>query len=658
VEQGLGLFARLEGTPVAHQIFKLIIDLQTTNAEALGQCVFDYLRDRYQHQKNFVEKIRLIGLRSKESFQGAVSNYELLSHMEKGNFVFHTGGWGVGEILDVSLVREQLGIEFDYVPGRKDLSFTNAFKTLLPIPKDHFLAMRFGNPDLLEQEAKENPVEMIRQLLRDLGPKSASDIKDELCGLVIPEEEWTKWWQAARAKIKKDTMIQTPKELKEQFVLRQTEVTHEERLQRALEQKPDAETLVQMVYTFMRDFPEILKNNQFKTVLQAKLHEALSFQEITPAQELQIQFFLNDLNPRAESHSRELIRTMSSVEEMVGQISIGAFKKRLLAEVREERQDWKEIFLKLLLTIDQNTIRDYIFSELQEEPELQQRLGELLLRPSQYPDAFLWYFQKLIANEPVPFGDVSGRGRFFESFLILLAYLENNEEKRDLVKKIHAILSAGRYAIVRKRMQEAQEEEVREYLLLATKCHSLSDHDIKILYSLAEVAHPAINKAGEKSAAEEESVIWTTPEGYQKLQQKIQRIGTIETIENAREIEIARSHGDLRENQEFKSALEKRNRLQTELKFLSDQLHAARILTKEDVSTQVVGVGTRVDCQNQKGEKMTYTLLGPLEADPEKQILSFQSKLAQTMKGLKKGGQFQFHGEEFTVIGIHNYFSD
>ena len=49
---------------------------------------------------------------------------------EKGNFVFHTGGWGTGEIVDVSLVREELVLEFEYVVGSQHFSFEKAFKTL------------------------------------------------------------------------------------------------------------------------------------------------------------------------------------------------------------------------------------------------------------------------------------------------------------------------------------------------------------------------------------------------------------------------------------------------------------------------------------------------------------------------------------------------
>ena len=157
--------------------------------------------------------------RAVETFQGAVSNYDLLAHVAKGKFVFHLGGWGVGEVIEVSPVREQMGIEFENVTGRKYLSFGTAFKALIPIPNEHFLARRFAFPDDLEKEAKENPAEVVKMLLKDLGDKTAGEIKDELCDLVIPEKEWTKWWQNARAKLKKDTHVEVPVSAKDSFTL-------------------------------------------------------------------------------------------------------------------------------------------------------------------------------------------------------------------------------------------------------------------------------------------------------------------------------------------------------------------------------------------------------------------------------------------------------
>lgn len=661
IERGIALWNKIPDSPVSYEVLKLITDIQTTNTPQLADLVFNYLTEKFSGQKDFNEKMRLIGMRSKERFQGAISHFELLSHMKKGNHVFHTGGWGVGEILDVSMIREQLSVEFDLVPGRKDLSFDTAFKSLIPVPEDHFLAMRFGNPDLLEQQAKDNPALVLRILLRDLGPKTASEIKDELCELVIPTAEWARWWQTARSKAKKDMLIETPDDLSQPFRLRTSEMTHETRLKQALETKPSVAALIPMVYSFLKDFPETLKNDEFKTTLETKLREMLSMQEITSAQELQIYFLLQDVSGEKENTKiADLIKKLSPIEEVIAEMELPSFKKRVLMEIRKLRGDWKEIFLSLLFKMDYNTLRDYILNELLSEnatEEVKKKLEELLAFPSRYPESFLWYFQKVLTQPSLLFGDKKGKSQFFESLMILLSQLEHGQSGRDLIKKIHALLTDDRFALVREMMKGSSLETCKEFLLLATKCHSLSDHDLKIFHSLAEVVHPSLAKVRPKqeSSSEESHVIWTTQEGYQKLQKRIQQIGTVETVENAKEIEVARGHGDLRENAEFKAALEKRSRLQSELKSLSDQLGKARVLTKEDISPNIVGVGTIVECENKTGQKVTYTLLGPWDADTEKNILSYQSKLAQTMIGQTVGQKFRFQGDEFTITAIRPY---
>lgn len=657
VDRILPLWKTLSSGKEADDILRLIVDLYTNNSSEIGELAFAYLEKKFGGDPQFANKLRLAGIKNKDQMQGAISNYELLNHLQKGNFVFHTLGWGVGETLDVSFIREQASFEFDFAPGKKDLSFRTAFKTLIPLAKEHFLSQRFGSPDQLEQKAKKEPLAVIHMLLKDLGPKNASEIKDEICEVVIPEADWARWWQSARSKMKKDTMIDSPEDAKKPYRLRKSGIAHEEKLQKALDAKPEASLLIPMVYSFLKDFPETLKNDDFKKLLAAKVQEALS-QELTDAQELQLHFFLQDLSGIKESKEIvQIIKNYPNIEQLLDQINIQAFKKRLLTEVRKQRHDAPKLFLELLLKVDQNLLRDYLLTELlamKEQAVLKDTLAKLWMHPSDYPECFLWYFQKILDKDSLPLSDKEGKCRFFEAFFILLSCLENLPEKRELTKKMQALLSAGRYAIVRQIMKDADFETVKEFLLLATKCHSLTDHDIKILHSLAEVVHPAIAKTHSKHAEDEkDEVIWTTVEGYKKLKDRIHQIATVETVENAKEIEVARSHGDLRENSEFKFALEKRDRLQGEMKFLSEQLNKARSLTKDDILlSDGVQVGTQIEAKSASGKQISLTILGPWDADPEQNIFSYQSKFAKELTGLKQGDRFKMQGEEFTIQKI------
>ena len=127
-------------------------------------------------------------------------------------------------------------------------------------------------------------------------------------------------------------------------------------------------------------------------------------------------------------------------------------------------------------------------------------------------------------------------------------------------------------------------------------------------------------------------------------------------IENAKEIEEARAHGDLRENAEFKAACERRNRLQSELNQLSRQMKLTSVIAAHDVDTDSVSIGTIVDCEDAKENKVSFTILGPWDADPDRQILSFQSKLANNMIGKKIGESFEYQEDTYKILSIRNYF--
>lgn len=665
VETAIPLWQTITNPEESYAILRLLIDLQTTNSPALAELASEALHQRYGSDPKFQERLRIIGFRSKNQFQGVLSRYDLLAHMAKNHMVFHTGGWGTGEMMDVSFVREHLAIEFENIAGRKDFSFTNAFKTLIPLPSSHFLARRFANPDQLEEEGRKDPVALIKLLLHDMGPKTASEIKDELCDLVIPSKDWTKWWQAARTKIKKDPMIETPDSLKEPFLLRKAEISPEERLHHTIQNKAETGHIIQTTYAFLRDTPGALKNPQTKQSIQDKLLKELENSQLTEDQQLQISLLLEQFfgyQPASE-HITRIIQHHTHLDEIVHAIEIVALKKRVLLGIKKYRSDWADYFLRLLFSLPQAQLRDYLLRELNQKddrPLLEKKLKDLMDHPHRHPETFIWYFQKLMGKEEdLPFQTEDGKRLFFEVFFLLLHAIENQAEHRSLLKKMYFLLTTKRYELVRDLLRGSSIEFTREFLLLASKCQTLSDHDLKILRSLAEVVHPSLAQPKQRKGAqtnEEEEELWTTEEGFLKVQARLQHISTVEIIENAREIEAARALGDLRENSEFKFAQEKRVLLQSEQKKLSEELKRARVIQPMDVPTHEVGIGSVVDVINSQGKRIRYTLLGRWDAEPEKNILYINSKLAQAMVGKKMAERFNFRDESFQIEGIGSYF--
>ncbi len=87
-------------------------------------------------------------------------------------------------------------------------------------------------------------------------------------------------------------------------------------------------------------------------------------------------------------------------------------------------------------------------------------------------------------------------------------------------------------------------------------------------------------------------------------------------------------------------------------------IEAARIITKDDIHLDEVGVGSVVDVVDNSGQKVTYKILGPWDANPEEHILSFQSKFAQTIMGCKEGDFFKFRDEEYSISKIRSFLGD
>lgn len=649
----------------SYVILSLIMDLQTTNTKELAKLAHDAIAKKHGEDALFQERIKKVGLKVGGDFQGVLARYDILAHIKKGNFVFHSGGWGVGEIMDFSPVQEQLVIEFENVGGVKHVTFSNALKNLIPLKTDHFLARRFANPDKFEQEAKQDPVGIFKLLLKDLGPLTASEIKDHLCELVIPEKEWSKWWQMLRAKLKKDTEIQTPENLRDPFILRKQAVTHESKIVASLEKKMIPSELILTCYNFIRDYGNKSKGSEVNQIIQNKLHQLLKEQELTASEKLEVYFCLNLIQDKSyEDEIKTIITSTQDLEALIKGIEIIALKKQTLIAIKKYKSNWSEDFIILMRVLPQGMLKDYIYKELtlsKDKNLVEKTVAEIAENPAKDPEFFFWYFSKLISdNDKI----VASRSKndectFAESFLVLLHSIENNPNHKDLVKRMYVLLSNGRYALVRQIFKDSSLSFTKEFLLLASKCHTLNTHDQKILLALAEVAQPSLKESGDSNKTKAifaDDIIWTTQEGLLKIQERVKLIGTKEVIENAREVEAARALGDLRENSEYKYAVEKRARLQNELKSLTKELGKARALTKDDIIDGQIGIGSVVDVAAPNSEVVTFTILGPWDANPDDHIYSYQSKLAQSMIGLQKNDKFKFKDEEYTVVKISSIF--
>ena len=131
---------------------------------------------------------------------------------------------------------------------------------------------------------------------------------------------------------------------------------------------------------------------------------------------------------------------------------------------------------------------------------------------------------------------------------------------------------------------------------------------------------------------------YLTPEGKQKIIEKLEYYKRVRRPEVIKKIGIAREFGDLSENAEYDAAKEEQGILEGEIKKMEDLLLTAIIINKRTIDCSKVEVGTIVKLYDEEfDEDVEYTIVGTEESDPKKFIISNESPLGATLLGHKVG---------------------
>jgi transcription elongation factor GreA len=129
-----------------------------------------------------------------------------------------------------------------------------------------------------------------------------------------------------------------------------------------------------------------------------------------------------------------------------------------------------------------------------------------------------------------------------------------------------------------------------------------------------------------------------TPEGYQKLKQEIEYLSSEKRREVAERIRVAREFGDIQENAEYDDAKNEQMLLEHRIATLEERLRNARVIGADEISTDVVSVGSLVRLRDVDAkETFEYHIVGSAEADPSANKLSNESPVGKAILGRRKG---------------------
>src|SRR5262249_11465584 len=151
-------------------------------------------------------------------------------------------------------------------------------------------------------------------------------------------------------------------------------------------------------------------------------------------------------------------------------------------------------------------------------------------------------------------------------------------------------------------------------------------------------------------------VSWSS---LQKRKHELEELVNKKIPENSREIGVARSYGDLRENFEFKAAKEMQAVLMRRKAELERDLHRARGTGFESPDLSQVSIGTVVSLRDTNtNEQETYTILGAWDGDPERAIISYQTAIGRSLLGRRLGEIVELNTAEdtgrYAIIAIES----
>ncbi|GHP52851.1 transcription elongation factor GreA [Helicobacter pylori] len=146
--------------------------------------------------------------------------------------------------------------------------------------------------------------------------------------------------------------------------------------------------------------------------------------------------------------------------------------------------------------------------------------------------------------------------------------------------------------------------------------------------------------------------------GYNKICAELKQLKEVERPNIVKEIDIARGHGDLKENAEYHAAKEKQRFIEARIVDLSEIIANAQVIDPSVLVHNKVSFGSTIKILNLDNDKeFSYTIVGSVESDPAKGLISFGSPIAKSLIGKSKGDAVSIqlpNGEsDFEILDIY-----
>ena len=580
---------------------------------------------------------------------------EKLKLLAPGTYCTHRS-WGFGKIKDWDTAHESVIIDFKSKHGHV-MQFAYAAESLTPLASDHVSVQKVESGAALKKKAQEDPVAVIQDCIRSLGPQATADnIQTLLSPDIISATDYKKWWDSAKRALKKNGHFYVPGKKNE--ALRQLDAPSAlgDSALEHLRLANGPKAILAALGTLAKYWPEI-KNEPVLQEIAELLEATLSK---IPKSQLPIQI---ELALARDEFFVQAGRTVESGPMAITTLTPlgspalsnlldalpGSRQPKLLEALRVGLPEtWPTLFLGLLPRAN-GRVAEVIteaFQAANRESDVQAAVNRYIRERNITCDFLFW----LCKNRPEIYGKLIEP----QLFMAILSVLEKDQfsEIKKGTKLYELVL--GDKPLIAAILKDAPVPDVRDITRAILLSPVFEELDKRSLLAAIIKLYPEVQAmvvGTDKTAAPEAKIIVSWP-SLKRRQAELEEIVTKKIPQNSKDIGIARGYGDLKENHEFKSAREMQGILTRQKAELELDLARAEATDFAGADTSKVSLGTKVTLKDTKsGDNLVYTILGAWDSDLSKGIISYQTAVARALLNHTTGERIELTTGEG---GIHH----
>ena len=580
-----------------------------------------------------------------------------LETLAPGTFVTHKS-WGFGQIESLDFLVNQMTIHFKAKKGHT-MQLQYAAESLTVIPSAHILAQKAADLAGVKARAKEDPAGVVRTILNGFGGKATHDqIASALMPDVFSEAEFKRWIENAKKALKNDGHFAIPTKKGLPFELRDGPVSHADEYVAAFNNARQLKHQITALDLIVKNAGEFGgAEAQLQAVVNAVNDSAKKNAKLETAGALSLILSRDELIEKTPGLERGieaptaggvLVQEERRLASLLAEVPAAKMKRALSEVPAAFGSEWTAKAVALVR--DGNTRVGADAARLLVEQggggDLRAALERAISEHSISSETLNWVCRQRADKDIAPLANV----RVLHA---IIAALERDmlSEKRD--RKLHDLLLNDK-ELLTDLLDGASLEELRETmrkLLLTTVFEELNKRSL-----LGRIirAYPELQSMVSGESAEQQEALVVSWESLEKRKAEYQELVTKKIPENTKEISIARSYGDLRENFEFKAAKEMQRVLMRRQAETQRDLARARGTDFANPDTTQVSIGTVVTVKAvADGKENVFTILGAWDSEPEKGIMSYLAAVAQALIGHKVSEQISLpteHGEQLAEI--------